>query len=155
MFDHFRTLFLYTFQINATILYLFPLTFKLRDNPILLSTLLIALSAIFRSYPCVGDLAFYMSLIPLWKTVAKFMSHNFIVGATFLVTSVLAPVVWHLWIYSASANANFYFGVTLVFATAQIFLITDLFFANIKRNFCLQHGMTFELDGNEAKMALE
>lgn len=83
------------------------------------------------------------------------MSHNFIVGATFLVTSVLAPVVWHLWIYSASANANFYFGVTLVFATAQIFLITDLFFANIKRNFCLQHGMTFELDGNEAKMALE
>lgn len=71
MFDHFRTLFLYTFQINATILYLFPLTFKLRDNPILLSTLLIALSAIFRSYPCVGDLAFYMALIPMWKTVAK------------------------------------------------------------------------------------
>lgn len=83
------------------------------------------------------------------------MTHNFIVGATFLVTSVLAPVVWYLWIYSGSANANFYFGVTLVFATAQIFLVTDLFFANIKRSFCLQHGMTFVLDGKEAKMALE
>jgi hypothetical protein len=32
----------------------------------------------------------------------------------------MGPVVWHLWIYSRSANANFYFGVTLAFATAQV-----------------------------------
>lgn len=83
------------------------------------------------------------------------MSHNFIVVATLLVTTVLAPVVWHLWIYSRSANANFYFGVTLVFSTAQIFLITDLFFANIKREFCLRNGLTFNLDGKEARLALE
>jgi GPI-anchor transamidase subunit U len=83
------------------------------------------------------------------------MSHNFIVGATFLVTSVLAPTVWHLWIYSNSANANFYFGVTLIFCTAQIFLITDLFFAFIKREFCLKFGLKLKIDGKEAKMALE
>lgn len=48
------------------------------------------------------------------------MKNNFIVGATMLVTSVLAPTVWHLWIYNNSANANFYFGVTLIFCTAQV-----------------------------------
>jgi GPI-anchor transamidase subunit U len=130
MFDHFRTLFLYTFQINATILYLFPLSLKLQHQPIMLATILTALTAIFRSYPCVGDIGFYMALLPIWKNCSKcthfyllfsvVMSHNFVVGATFLVTSVLAPTVWHLWIYANSANANFYFGVTLIFCTAQV-----------------------------------
>ncbi|XP_062547583.1 phosphatidylinositol glycan anchor biosynthesis class U protein [Armigeres subalbatus] len=155
MFDHFRTLFLYTFQINATLLYLFPLTFKLHKEPLMLLTMLLALGVVFRPYPCVGDISLYLALLPLWKSISKFMGHNFIVGATMLVTSILGPTVWHLWIYSNSANANFYFGMTLVFCTAQIFLITDLFFAYIKREFCLKHGMNIMIDGKEARIALE
>ncbi|XP_050100602.1 phosphatidylinositol glycan anchor biosynthesis class U protein [Anopheles aquasalis] len=155
MFDHFRTLFLYSFQINATLLYLFPLTFKLHKEPIMLATMLIGLTAVFRSYPCVGDVSFYLALIPLWKSISMFMKNNFIVGATILVTSVLAPTVWHLWIYNNSANANFYFGVTLIFCTAQIFLITDLFFGYIKREFCLKHGIRVLVDGKEARITLE
>ncbi|XP_053675725.1 phosphatidylinositol glycan anchor biosynthesis class U protein [Anopheles nili] len=155
MFDHFRTLFLYSFQINATLLYLFPLTFKLHKEPIMLATMLIGLSAVFRSYPCIGDVSFYLALIPLWKSISLFMKNNFIVGATILVTSVLAPTVWHLWIYNNSANANFYFGVTLIFCTAQIFLITDLFFGYIKREFCLKHGIRVLVDGKEARITLE
>lgn len=155
MFDHFRDLFLWTFQINATVLYLVPLALKLRHEPLMLATVLTGLGAIFRSYPCVGDVAFYMALLPMWKFGQKFMSHNFVVGCFFIITSVLGPVVWHLWIYSASANANFYFGVTLAFATAQIFLVTDLLFAFIKREFCLKNGMTFKKNGKEARMTLE
>uniref|UniRef100_A0A182UUT0 Uncharacterized protein n=1 Tax=Anopheles merus TaxID=30066 RepID=A0A182UUT0_ANOME len=155
MFDHFRTLFLYSFQINATLLYLFPLTFKLHKEPIMLATMLIGLAAVFRSYPCIGDVSFYLALIPLWKSISMFMKNNFIVGATMLVTSVLAPTVWHLWIYNNSANANFYFGVTLIFCTAQIFLITDLFFGYIKREFCLKHGIRVLVDGKEARITLE
>lgn len=71
MFEHFRILFLYTFQMNATILYLLPLTIKLHKQPLLLATVLQALISIFRSYPCVGDVAFYMALFPLWKRSAK------------------------------------------------------------------------------------
>jgi GPI-anchor transamidase subunit U len=71
MFEHFRTLFLYTFQINATILYLFPLSLKLKHQPVMLATILTALTAIFRSYPCVGDIGFYMALLPLWKNCSK------------------------------------------------------------------------------------
>lgn len=67
MFEHFRPLFLFSFQLNATILYLVPLTIKLQKQPIFLATILIALTSIFRSYPCIGDIAFYMALFPLWK----------------------------------------------------------------------------------------
>ncbi|KAL1377490.1 hypothetical protein pipiens_016219 [Culex pipiens pipiens] len=155
MFDHFRTLFLYTFQINATLLYLFPLTFKLHKEPVMLMTILLALGVVFRPYPCVGDVAMYLSLLPLWKSISKFMGHNFIVGATMLVTSILGPAVWYLWIYANSANANFYFGMTLVYCTAQIFLVTDLYFAYIKREFCLRNGMQVTIDGKGARIALE
>jgi hypothetical protein len=48
------------------------------------------------------------------------MQQGFVVCCFFLLSSVLGPVVWQLWIYSRSANANFYFGVTLAFATAQV-----------------------------------
>jgi phosphatidylinositol glycan class U len=152
MFDHFRELFLYTFQLNTTILYLFPLTFTFKESPEFLLTILLSLTTIFSSYPCIGAVAFYMSIIPLWKRCSPFMSHNFIVFATFLVTSILGPTVYHLWMYANSANANFYFGVTLVFSTSQIFLLTDLCFAYLKRKFCLTHGVTFD---KTMKLSLE
>lgn len=155
MFEHFRPLFLFSFQMNATILYLVPLTIKLHKQPIFLSTILIALTSIFRSYPCVGDIAFYMALFPLWKhstkreyyftfcviyfsaqrcrngvKLAQFhsfsilsfsvMANYFVVFCFFLITSALGPTVWYLWIYCNSANANFYFGATLAFASAQV-----------------------------------
>lgn len=71
MFEHFRLLFLYTFQMNATVLYILPLTVKLHRQPVLLAIVLMALTTIFRSYPCVGDVALYMALFPLFKRSAK------------------------------------------------------------------------------------
>ncbi|XP_022117457.2 phosphatidylinositol glycan anchor biosynthesis class U protein [Pieris rapae] len=154
MFEHFRLLFVCAFQINALILYVVPLTLRFKNEPILLATVLIALSTIFRSYPCVGDVGFYLALLPMWKHLFTFMQQKFIAGCAFIITSVLGPTVWHLWIYSGSANANFFFGVTLSFATAQIFLITDLMFAYLKREFTLKHGSSRQVDGKPAKLVL-
>lgn len=67
MFEHFRPLFLCSFQINATILYLTALSIRLRKEPVLLATTLTALNAIFKSYPSVGDVGFYLALLPMWK----------------------------------------------------------------------------------------
>lgn len=67
MFEHFRLLFVCAFQINALALYIVPLTLRFKKEPVLLATVLIALSAIFKSYPCVGDVGFYLALLPLWK----------------------------------------------------------------------------------------
>lgn len=155
MFDHFRTLFLITFQINATILYLIPLTFKLHKDPLMLTTILISLTSIFRSYPCLGDIAFYLAFLPLWRRCWKFMAHNFVVFCFFLITLLIMPALWYLWIFAGSANANFYFGATLAFSTGQIFLVTDLLFAYVKREFCLKHGQKVFINGKEAKIILE
>lgn len=83
------------------------------------------------------------------------MQQGFIVGCFLLFCSVFAPTVWHQWIYSRSANANFYFGVTLAFAIAQIFLLTDILFASVKHEFAIQHGINKKVNGNEAKLLLE
>lgn len=67
MFEHFRMLFICAFQINCAFLYLVPLTLRLHDEPMLLATSLTALMAIFKSYPSLGDVGFYLALLPMWK----------------------------------------------------------------------------------------
>ena len=37
-----------------------------------------------------------------------------------LVAFLMTPITWYLWIYTGSANANFYFAMTLVFNVAQV-----------------------------------
>lgn len=155
MFENFRLLFICVFQINATLLYLVPLTFRLHDEPMLLAASLTALMAVFKSYPSLGDVGFYLALLPMWKHLFNFMQQGFVVGCSFLITSAMGPIVWHLWIYSRSANANFYFGVTLAFATAQIFLVTDILLAYINREFSLYHGLHHKGSGKTTKLVLE
>jgi phosphatidylinositol glycan class U len=81
----------------------------------------------------------------------------FVVVCMITVCAVLAPILRYLWIYSGSANANFYFAISLAFSTAQveiivlgsffcyrgspqIFLVTDLLYAFLKREFHLLNG---------------
>ncbi|VVD01340.1 unnamed protein product [Leptidea sinapis] len=73
MFEHFRLLFVCAFQINALVLYVVPLTLRFRNEPMLLATVLITLSAIFRSYPCIGDVGFYLALLPMWKPLFSYL----------------------------------------------------------------------------------
>jgi len=37
-----------------------------------------------------------------------------------LVAVLMAPITWYLWLYAGSANANFYFAMTMVFNVAQV-----------------------------------
>lgn len=66
MFDHFRSLFIYSFQINATILYLIGLSIRFCHNALLLMVSLLTVIATFKSYPSVGDVSLILSLLPLW-----------------------------------------------------------------------------------------
>lgn len=154
MFEHFRLFFLATFQINAFV-YVLPLSIRLRRDPVLLATALLAFTAVFRSYPSLGNVGFYLALIPMWKHLHPFMRQTFIVGCMFVSTSVLGPIMYNLWIFSGSANANFYFAVTLAFNTAQIFLVTDLLFAYVKWEYQLTHGSKIEVDGGPGRLTLQ
>jgi phosphatidylinositol glycan class U len=67
MFEHFRSLFIASFQINVSILFVIPLALRLYENPMLLAFSYLAIDTIFKSYPCIGDVGFYLSLLPFWR----------------------------------------------------------------------------------------
>nr|ACO12268.1 Phosphatidylinositol glycan anchor biosynthesis class U protein [Lepeophtheirus salmonis] len=141
MFEHFRLFFICTFQVNVFI-YLIPLSIKLRKEPYLLSLTLLSLISIFKSYPSYGDVGFYLSLLSASLHLVPFMKQTFFVANMLLVTTVFGPILFQLWIYNGSANANYFFAINFVFGTAQIFLVTDVLFAQVKREFFLDHGFT-------------
>lgn len=74
---------------------------------------------------------------------------------TIVVTTILAPILWDLWIYWGTANANFFFGATLAFVTAHIFIVTDISFAYSKREYLLKFGNCRKINGKDAKLVLE
>jgi len=158
MFDHFRLFFVWTFQLNLMI-YLAPLAIRFPTQPILLATVLLGLTAVFKSYPGMGDVGFFLSLLPLFSHLIPFMKQTFIIGGMLIATTVLAPISWQLWIYNNSANANYYFAINLVYSTAQIFLITDLLFAQVKREFYLVKGFSLleqeDTDGRRPTLQLK
>ncbi|XP_059081509.1 phosphatidylinositol glycan anchor biosynthesis class U protein-like [Tigriopus californicus] len=149
MFEHFRVFFVCTFQINAFI-YVIPLAIKLRHDPFLLAFTLIGLTAIFKSYPSYGDVGFYLALLPILSHLFPYTKQLFVVAVMLTVTTVLGPILYHLWIYNGSANANYFFAINLVFGTAQIFLLTDLLFAYLKREFYLINGYKILNQVNES-----
>ncbi|QQP35218.1 Phosphatidylinositol glycan anchor biosynthesis class U protein [Caligus rogercresseyi] len=141
MFEHFRLFFIATFQVNVFI-YLLPLSIKLRAEPYLLCLTLLSLISIFKSYPSYGDVGFYLSLLSGLPHLGPFMKQSFFVANMLLAATVLGPILFQLWIYNGSANANYFFAINLVFGTAQIFLVTDVLFAQVKRDFFLEKGFT-------------
>ena len=139
MFDHFQEFFVFVFQMNIVI-YSIPLAIRLKEHAIFQLYIVMFVVSIFKSYPSYADVQLCLSLLPLWCHAIKYMRNVFIESLLFLVVSVLSPIFWHLWIYTASANANFYFAITLTFCTAQVFLLTDILFAYLRYEYDLEHG---------------
>ncbi|XP_069099912.1 phosphatidylinositol glycan anchor biosynthesis class U protein isoform X3 [Pleurodeles waltl] len=155
MFEHFSLFFVFVFQINA-FFYTIPLSIKLKEHPVFLMFLQIAIISIFKSYPTVGDVALYMAFLPMWSHLYRFLRNIFIVSCMLIVCSVLFPVLWHLWIYAGSANSNFYYAITLSFNVGQILLVSDYFYAYLRREYHLSHGLYIrKKDGTEAALVLK
>jgi len=157
MFEHFRVFFLATFQLNL-LMYCLPLSVRFWRTPLLLSATLVSLIAVFKSYPSLGDVGFFLALLPLFGHLLPFLKQSFLIGGILVATTALAPILWQLWIYNNSANANYYFAINLLFSTAQIFLVTDLLFAQVKRDFYIKEGFSVtekEKDGKKYILQLK
>lgn len=157
IFDHFQVFFTYVFQLNV-FLYAVPLTMRLKDNPVVNLVVQVALLAVLKSYPSVAEVGFYMSLLPPFLNYLFGYMRNFLVySIMLLVALVLAPVMFYLWLGSGGGNANFYFAITLVYSVGQIFLILDLLYACLKRDYIKLYGAERPKckDGSLAKLALE
>ncbi|XP_065270807.1 phosphatidylinositol glycan anchor biosynthesis class U protein [Emys orbicularis] len=155
MFDHFSLFFVCVFQINV-FFYTIPLAVKLKEHPIFFLFVQLAVISIFKSYPTVGDVALYMAFLPLWSHLYRFLRNIFILSCVLIACSLLFPVLWHLWIYAGSANSNFYYAITLTFNVGQILLISDYFYAFLRREYYLTHGLYLtRKDGTEAMLVLK
>ncbi|TPX70155.1 hypothetical protein SpCBS45565_g01943 [Spizellomyces sp. 'palustris'] len=132
MFDQFRTFFLCVFQILLFV-FVVPISMVFKDHPLFVAFLLTAIMAIFKSYPSLGDTALYLTFFSMNRELFKYMRHSFLVFNALFFASVLGPLFYYLWLYAGSGNANFFYAITLVFALAQVILITDTGFAMARR----------------------
>lgn len=50
------------------------------------------------------------------------MKQGLVIVCVYVSCTVLAPIMWQMWIVLGTANSNFYFAVTLVYNAAQVVL---------------------------------
>jgi len=155
MFEHFRSFFLGTFQLNM-LMYCIPLSIRFWRSPLLLFGSFVGLIAVFKSYPGLGDVGFFLSLLPFFPQLLPFFKQTISTVGLLVATTMLAPVLWQLWIYNNSANANYYFAINLLYSSALIFILTDLLLAQVRRDFYLKNGHSvIEKLVNGKKMILQ
>jgi phosphatidylinositol glycan class U len=65
IFDHFQSFFLFIFQFHMAV-YPIPLSMRLSHRPTFLALCLLAISAVFKSYPSIGDTCLCFALAPLF-----------------------------------------------------------------------------------------
>ncbi|CAG8471125.1 1298_t:CDS:2, partial [Paraglomus occultum] len=145
MFDQFRNFFLVVFQLH-TLIFAAPLTIKFRDHPLFAIFVLSGITAVFKSYPSIGDASLYIAFLPIYSEIVNYMRYSFLITNIFLYSSLLAPIFYHLWIYAGSGNANFFYAITLVYSVGNIILLVDASYAMLRREFDIQHP---ELKGRE------
>ncbi|KRY21755.1 Phosphatidylinositol glycan anchor biosynthesis class U protein [Trichinella patagoniensis] len=118
MFDHFRLFFLFVFHL-CPFIYTIPLAINLRKDAFFLIYIQLLITTLFKSYPSIADFAVAYSLVPCFAHLFRYMQYRYLILFTWFTCMVLSPVMWYLWIDQGSANANFFFAVTLVYLVAQ------------------------------------
>lgn len=131
MFDSFRSFFLAVFWLHLSC-YVGGLTIRIRQQPLVVLTLLLGIFAIFKPYPSISDASLFLALVPLYRHVFGLMRYTFVIAAVIMYTTFLGPAFYHLWIYAGSGNANFFYAITLVWGLGLSLLVCDLTFAVLR-----------------------
>lgn len=61
--------------------------------------------------------------------------YTFIAASVLLYSTLLGPAFYHLWIYSGSGNANFFYAITLVWSLGLTILVGDTLYAVLRDEF--------------------
>jgi len=67
------------------------------------------------------------------------MRFGFFVSMLFLITSVLGPVFYTIWIYKGTGNANFFYFLVLANIISQIMIVMELLIAKLKQQNFAKH----------------
>lgn len=120
MFDNFRDFFLFAFDYFPVVLCV-PVVVRLgADEPVFCVFIARLLCVVFSPYPTLGDAAGYLALLPLFRTrLAGAEGIGYLVCAGYVVSALMSPIMWRLWIVDRVANANFFFATTLAWMATQ------------------------------------
>lgn len=63
------------------------------------------------------------------------LRYPFIATAALLHATFLGPAFYHLWIYTGSGNANFFYAITLVWGLGLTLVVADTLWAVLRDEF--------------------
>ncbi|KAL3897970.1 MAG: hypothetical protein SGCHY_003052 [Lobulomycetales sp.] len=152
MFDQFRLFFQCVFQLVACFALVAPVCTKFARYPVFAAYVLIALSTILKTYPSIGDLALSFALVPLFPELFRYTSGLYLPSMFLISSSWLLPMFHHLWLYSGSGNANFFYASTLVLNTGHVGWVIELIRAKVKREGERKGGVLRQLNLETAIM---
>lgn len=98
-----------------------------------------------KSYPSLGDLSLYISLLFLLKPVFPFLRYPVISILLLLHSIILSPIFYHLWIDLGSGNSNFFYAITLVYSLGIISTLVDFTWGYLR----------YEYDSDEPNIKLK
>ncbi|XP_024514763.1 phosphatidylinositol glycan anchor biosynthesis class U protein [Selaginella moellendorffii] len=124
VFDFYRSFFLMVFHGNIFCM-IAPLSICFYHRPIFLSFILMAVVSTLKSYPSVGDAALYLGLMGLFTHELSDFKYAFLLLNSYICVAALGPVMFNLWIWRGTGNANFYFATALAYAFVQTILIVE------------------------------
>lgn len=123
-FEFFRPFFLGAFQMFI-IAFPIPLSLRFPKQPLFTIGCMVGVLAVFKPYPEASDLGLYLTLLVANKPVFDLLEYKIVEIIGLIYVAVLARTFYYLWIYMGSGNSNFYFAITLVYATVMAVLFAD------------------------------
>lgn len=89
----------------------------------------------------------------LCVAVAVDTRYTFVVVIGALCCITIGPILWYGWLYSGTANSNFYFAITLVAGIAQTIMMSDIGTAHLRLSVVLSHGRQAGFDDLQLELA--
>ncbi|KAF7298859.1 hypothetical protein MIND_00833700 [Mycena indigotica] len=131
MFDHFRPFFLMVFSVHL-IIYVAPLCIKFQYDPLYAAFVLLGVLGTFKAYPTMADIGLFASMFAVFPELFPYLRHPIVTILLHLHAALLMPLFHHLWLSQGTANANFFYATTLVFACANGAALTDCIWAGLR-----------------------
>ncbi|KAI9992863.1 hypothetical protein PInf_014794 [Phytophthora infestans] len=133
VFDRFIPYFLFVLHLHPAI-YVVPIYLRLAHRPQAYACALIGIFSLFQAYPSFGDFGFFLSMLALHPKTIMTIENRFVYVLGLGVATCMLPVMWFLWLFPASGNANFFYNQTLVYQIFNTQIITAFVGATMKRD---------------------
>lgn len=133
-FEFFRPFFLGGFQM-VVVSFIAPLTLRFSDQPLFVICCITGICATLKPYPEASDFGFYLTLLVVNRPIFDLLDYRPLEALVIGYLSALAPAFYYLWIYVGSGNSNFFYAITLVYASTIVLLQADSIWAAIRLGF--------------------